>query len=205
MADKNRNAMQQAIYWQQIHHSDPRALEMADRHYSRQAPGTPEFTPSGHKVVLMHFAADGTPAALWASHRPAPGKAVRADGRDAWACTMFRVEQRTVAASELIKEAVGVTRGLWGDVPPGDGFYTTINPRMVAPIKRRGQDVWGYCYIKAGWIVEDARTKVRDLIILNLPLDAFTQPLDVTINNPPFGMAWRRWARKTDEAQMVLL
>lgn len=198
--------MNTAVYWQRIDHTDPRALVMADRHYSRQSPGTPEFMPSGHKIVLMHFAADGTPAALWGMHRPAPGKAVRADGRDAWACTMFRVEQRTVLASELIKEAVAVACGLWAPRPE-DGFYTTINPRKVAPIKRRGQDVWGYCYIKAGWVVEDLRTTARDLIILSLPKIAFDQvvPVHAKVVLPPFGTAWRRWERDTDEAQMVLL
>lgn len=194
-----------AQYWQQIDHTDPRALEMADRHYSRQAPGTPEFTPSGHKIVLMHFAKDGTPAALWASHRPAPGKAVRADGRDVWACTMFRVEQRTVLASDLITEAVAITRGLWEPLPLG-GYYTTINPRKVAPIKRRGQDVWGYCYIKAGWVVEEVRTIARDLIILNLPLEklADVQAIAAVVNVPAFGMSWRRWSKEAHPDQLAL-
>lgn len=197
---------EQATYWQQIDHTDPRALVMADRHYSRQSPGTPEFTPSGHKIVLMHFANDGTPAALWASHRPAPGKAVRADGRDAWACTMFRVEQKTVLASELIKEAVAITKSLWRP-QPADGFYTTINPRKVKPIKRRGVDVWGYCYIKAGWQVEDARTIARDLIILTLPLEKLqdVQPIRAPVTLPPFGITWRRWARAINEAQTTFI
>ncbi len=194
-----------AIHWRQIDHTDPRALEMADRHYSRQKPGTPEFIGAGNKVVLMHFADDGTPAALWASHRPAPGKAARADGRDAWACTMFRVEQRTVLASDLIKEAVAITCGFWEPLPM-DGFYTTINPRKIAPIKRRGIDVWGYCYIKAGWQVEEARTKARDLIILSLPLAQLEQvcPLQTSVALPPFGTVWRRWKRDVDDAQMSL-
>ena len=197
--------MTTAQYWHRIDHKDPRALVMADRHYSRQAPGTPEFTPSGHKIVLMHFAEDGTPAALWATHRPAPGKAVRADGRDAWACTMFRVEQKTVLASDLIQEAVAITKGLWAPLPV-DGFYTTINPRKVQPIKRRGRDVWGYCYIKAGWQVEDARTIARDLIILTLPLDklAVVAPIVAPLAMPPFGMAWRRWAKQPHDDQLAL-
>lgn len=43
--------MNQYRYWKRIDHTDPRALEMADRHYSRQSPGTPEFMASGHKIV----------------------------------------------------------------------------------------------------------------------------------------------------------
>ncbi len=194
-----------AQYWRRIDHTDPRALEMADRHYSRQSPGTPEFTPSGHKIVLMHFAIDGTPAALWASHRPAPGKAERPDGRDCWACTMFRVEQRTVPASELITEATAITRGLWTPTP-ADGFYTTINPRKVAPIKRRGKDVWGYCYLKAGWELQEDRTLARDLLILILPLAKLEaiEPKTATLNVPPFGTAWRRWAKEAPADQMEM-
>lgn len=193
-------------YWQRIDHTDPRALEMADRHYSRQSPGTPEFTPTGNKIVLMHFTEDGAPAALWASHRPEPGQATRADGRDAWACTMFRVERKTVLASDLIREAVAITKALWAPLP-ADGFYTTVNPRKVAPVMRRGKPVWGYCYIKAGWRVEDERTKTRDLIVLTFPLAdlAAVEPIATTVNLPPFGIAWRRWPRDVDERQGVLL
>lgn len=152
---------------------------MADRHYSRQTPGAPEFVGNGHKIVLLHFAPDGTAAAVWASHRPAPGKAVRPDGRDVWACSLFRVEQRTVAASQLIMEAVAITKGLWGDVMPRDGFYTTINPRKVPPIKRRGREVWGYSYLKAGW--EPAGiTKERKLLILIYPPEKLAQVEPIT-------------------------
>ena len=198
-----------AQYWHRIDHKDPRALVMADRHYSRKSPGTPEFIPAGHKIVLMHFAEDGTPTALWVSHRPAPSANLtrpRFDGLDVWDCSMFRVEQRTVLASDLIREAVAITKGLWAPLP-ADGFYTTINPRKVAPIKRRGRDVWGYCYIKAGWRVEDVRTVARDLIILTLPFAdlAAVDPVVAPLSMPPFGMAWRRWARAADDDQMVLL
>jgi hypothetical protein len=196
--------MKRAEYWQRIDHGDPRALEMADRHYSRQSPGTPEFIPAGHKIVLMHFAPDGTPAALWASHRPAPGIAVRQDGRDCWACTMFRVEQRTVLASELIKEAVAITAGLWNPLPV-DGFITTVNPKFVpSQGRKRGH---GWCYKCAGWIELEERTKSRNLIILMLPYPALAavEPLAADISVPPFGTAWRRWRRKPDADQGVLL
>lgn len=197
-----------AQYWHRIIHTDPRALEMADRHYSRKSPGTPEFIPAGHKIVLMHFAADGTPAALWASHRPAPDAGLarpRFDGLDVWDCSIFRVEQRTVPASELIAEAVAITRGLWTPTP-ADGFYTTINPRKVPPIKRRGQDMWGYCYVKAGWELQERRTSSQGLIVLILPaakleaIESKTAPISV----PPFGTAWRRWAKTPHADQMEM-
>jgi hypothetical protein len=119
---------------------------------------------------------------------------------------MFRVEQRTALASDLIREAVAITRGLWTPLPV-DGFYTTINPRKVAPIKVRGREVWGYCYIKAGWRVEAERTAARDLIIISLSCADLTAiaPVAAPVNVPPFGTAWRRWRRKAAEGQEVLL
>jgi hypothetical protein len=119
----------------------------------------------------MHFAADGTPAALWASHRAAPNAGLarpRFDGLDVWDCSIFRIEQRTVEASALIREAVAITRSIWTELPR-DGFYTTVDPRHVQPIKRRGRDVWGYSYIKAGWIEMPSRTLSRKLVQLVLP------------------------------------
>lgn len=199
---------QEARYWQRIHHNDPRALDMADRHYSRKSPGTPEFVAAGEKVVLMHFAPDGTPAALWASHRPAPAANLaqpRFDGLDVWDCSIFRIEQRTVHASDLIREAVAITRGVWPELPR-DGFYTTIDPRKVPPIKRRGRDTWGYSYSKAGWQEQAARTKSRKLLVFILPPDvlAAVAPVHAALCLPPFGIAWRRWAKRSNDAQLDL-
>ena len=159
-----------AKYWQRIHHRDYRALMMADRHYSRQHPGSPEFTRPGNKIILMHFTPEGDPSALWASQRPDPSSGIkRADNRHAWDCSLFRIEIPTVYASELIQEAVAITKDIWDDELPSDGFVTTIDRRKVAPMKRRGQDVWGYCYEKAGW-VNIGLTKTRKLVLLQLTL-----------------------------------
>lgn len=157
--------------WTHIHHRDRRALAMADRHYSRQSPGSSEFTRPGHKIVLMHFTDAGEPAALWASQRPAPSSGIRrADGLNAWDCSLFRIEQRTAPrASDLITSAVQATVALWGE-PPCDGFVTTIDPLHVAPIKRRGQETWGYSYMCAGWRFLRI-TSARKLIMLQLPYD----------------------------------
>ena len=160
-----------AQYWYRVHHMDRWAVCVADKHYSRQNPGSREFTRPGNKVVLLHFDSAGEPSALWASHRPDPASGVkRADGRDCWDCSMFRVERRTVQASVLIREAVAVTKSVWGEPLPADGFITTVDPRHVAPIRRRGELVWGYCYLKAGWQLMPERTKARSLIIWQLPL-----------------------------------
>lgn len=200
--------MRQAHYWKQVHHSDPRALAMADRHYSRRSPGTPEFVCAGEKIVLMHFLLDGTPAALWASHRAAPDAGLerpRFDGLDVWDCSLFRVEHKTALANELIREAVAITKGMWAPLPT-DGFYTTIDPRKVKPIKVRSVPVWGYCYLKAGWVERPERTG-RGYIVYVLPSDALeaVEPCQASLTLPPFGTAWRRWATPKVEGQMELI
>jgi hypothetical protein len=88
---------------------------------------------------------------------------------------MFRVEVPTVPASDLIREAVAITWALWGDVPPRDGFITTVNPRKVQPVIRRGQPLWGYCFLKAGWAQLPELTKARRLVLWQLPLEQMQQ------------------------------
>lgn len=102
------------------------------------------------------------------------------DGLDVWDCSIFRNEQSAVPASVLVAEAVAITRSVWTDVLPREGFWTTVNPRKVAPIRRRGQDVWGYCFIKAGWQMHEQRTKRRGLVALSLPLDQLAAVEPVT-------------------------
>jgi hypothetical protein len=180
--------MNPARYWHRVHHMDPRARALADRHYSRQTPGSLEFTAPGHKVVLLHFDREGTAVALWASHRCAPSSGVvRMDGLDVWDCSIFRNEQQAIQASLLVKEAVAITKGVWQDGElPRHGFWTTVSPKKVAPVRRRGRDVWGYCFIKAGWEMHDQRTKRRGLVQLSLARDqlAAVEPVTAAWNYP---------------------
>lgn len=37
--------------WRLSHRFDPRALPIADSHYNRQKPGTPQFVPPGRCLV----------------------------------------------------------------------------------------------------------------------------------------------------------
>lgn len=204
--------MNKSKYWYLITRDDPRALEMADRHYSRQTPGSLCFTRPGNTIVLMHFLDDGaTPAALWASYYPA-GLATRKDGRDVYDCSMFRVEHRTVLASTLIRDAVAITKGMWGnDILPRDGFYTTVRIDKVQQQKwgtksQKSRKV-GYCFIKAGFKLLPELTKVRKLAQLILPLDDLIviESLDyIARSMPPFGTAWRRSKRQYDESQLSM-
>lgn len=39
--------------WTISHRFDPLAVAIADRHYNRQKPGTPQFVPPGRCLVLL--------------------------------------------------------------------------------------------------------------------------------------------------------
>lgn len=127
------------VRWHLSHRADPRALPIADRHYNRQKPGTPQFVPPGRCIVLLTADAD----ALWVSSWPF-AEYVRHRWAGAWVCSCFRNESPHLS-SELIREAVAVTRDIWGDPPP-QGFVTFVDRDKT----RRKRDP-GRCYRKAGW------------------------------------------------------
>lgn len=52
-------------------------------------------------------------------------------------------------ASELIRQAVAATQSVWA--PPELGIVTFVDPRKVRPTMVRGEPIFGYCYLKAGW------------------------------------------------------
>lgn len=143
--------------WHLSHRADPRAVQLADRHYNRQKIGTPQFVPPGRCLVLLTENAD----ALWVTSWPFAAY-VKHAWAGAWVCSSFRNES-AVLSSELIHEAVAVTRWfkhmpvpdgdgglaneLWLDDPePPMGFITFVD----ADKTRRKRDP-GRCYRKAGW------------------------------------------------------
>jgi hypothetical protein len=130
--------------WKLSNRADPLALPLADRHYNRQKIGSPQFVPPGRCLVLMTPEHD----ALWVTSFPF-AEYVKHAWAGAWMNSMFRNEGNHVA-SELITQAVAATRWEW-DTPPL-GMVTFIDRRHVKPMKRRGRDVWGYCYRKAGFL-----------------------------------------------------
>jgi hypothetical protein len=127
------------VRWHLSHRADPRALPLADRHYNRQKPGTPQFVPPGRCIVLLTAEAD----ALWVSSWPF-AEYVRHAWAGAWVCSCFRNESPHLS-SDLIREAVAVTRHIWGD-PPELGMVTFVDTDKT----RRKRDP-GRCYRKAGW------------------------------------------------------
>ena len=128
------------MLWYPSHQSDPPALELADRHYSRTVRGSAQLGPPGTKITLLTAGND----ALWQSVWP---KYPQHHWGDCWLCTYFRNES-TAIASQLIRDAMAVTRHHWGEVRP---FLTFVNPRKVRPTRVRGRDVWGWVFLKAGY------------------------------------------------------
>lgn len=128
------------MIWCKSHRADRRALLLADRHYNRQKPGTPQFVPPGKCLVLLSPDAD----ALWVSSAPIAAY-VKHAWAGAWMCTMFRNESPHLS-SDLIRQAVSASRFVWGD-PPLLGMVTFVDPTRV----RRKRD-FGRCYRKAGFV-----------------------------------------------------
>lgn len=127
--------------WRLSDRADAEVLPMADRHYNRQKVGSPQFVPPGRCVVLK---AEG---ALWVTSWPF-AEFVRHAWPGAWINSLFRNESR-LCASDLIRAAVAATRSVWE--PPALGMVTFVDPKHVKPTMRRGQVIYGYCYLKAGF------------------------------------------------------
>lgn len=125
--------------WERSHRFDPRALPLADRHYNRRKPGSPQFVPPGRCAVLLTPGCD----ALWVTSWPF-AEYVRHAWPGAWVCSCFRNESPHLS-SELITEAVAATRYLFGDPPPL-GMITFVDRDKT----RRKRDP-GRCYRRAGW------------------------------------------------------
>jgi hypothetical protein len=152
--------------WAISHRADTRALPLADRHYNRQKPGTPQFVPPGRCVVLLTPDAD----ALWVSSWPF-SEYVKHAWAGAWVCSCFRNESPALS-STLIRAAVAATRWTWPDVPPL-GMVTFVDAGKVRSTNP------GCCYLKAGW--RRAGHTAGGLVALQLDPDAMPAP------EPPLG------------------
>lgn len=122
--------------WQISHRADPRARELADRHYNRRKVGSPQFVPPGRCVVLWQ------PNAFWITSWPY-AEYVKHAWAGAWVNSAFRNEGAGLS-SELIREAVACTRSIWE--PPALGIVTFVDASKVK--KKRDP---GRCYMRAGF------------------------------------------------------
>lgn len=131
------------MLWERVTRADGRARRLADRHYNRQKPGTPQFVPPGRCTVLLTPRAD----ALWVTSWPF-AEFVRHAWAGAWVNSLYRNESGEVS-SDLIRAAVAATRSRWPAPPLG--MVTFVDPTEVPGVKRRGRMIYGYCYLKAGF------------------------------------------------------
>jgi hypothetical protein len=129
--------------WHISHRADPRALRLANAHYNRQSPDSPQFVPPGRCMVLLTEKAD----ALWITSFPY-AEYVRHEWAGAWMCSCFRNESAHLS-SELIREAVAATRwygeNVWNTPEPELGMITFVNTAKVRSSNP------GCCYKKAGF------------------------------------------------------
>ena len=157
--------------WMITHQYDSRAARLADRHYSRVRPGTRQFVPPGRMLVLVTEPAD----AVWVTSWPYPSCLRRDWYPTAWMCTMFHNES-PLPASQLIKEAVAVTRWKYGE-PPADGMITIIDQHKLT------SEIPGYCFRRAKFH-HVGETKRAGLLILQLTPARMPAPAS------PIGALW---------------
>ncbi len=157
------------MLWKPSHRADPPAVALADRHYSRKRPGTPQFVSPGRCLVFLTESKD----ALWVSSWP---EYVKHDWPGSWMCSIFRNEG-DVLSSRLIREAVAATRWNWPDVP-ALGMVTFVDRAKTKPKRDPG-----YCFQCAGFSVVG---KTRGgLVVLQL------LPEDMPEPEPPLGAQLR--------------
>lgn len=125
--------------WTMSHRFDKDALPLADRHYNRRKVGSPQFVPPGRCVVLKTTCL----RALWTTSWPF-AQYVRHAWPGAWVNSLFRNEGAGLS-SELILEAVAVTRSIWPEVP-ALGMITFVDAD-----KTRAKRDPGRCYRRAGF------------------------------------------------------
>jgi hypothetical protein len=126
--------------WILSHRADREAVVIADRHYNRQKVGSPQFVPPGRCVVLKSHCG----RALWVTSWPF-ARYVKHEWAGAWVNSLFRNEgQPELVSSELILEAIAVTRSIWE--PPELGLITFVDAGKT----RKKRDP-GRCYRKAGF------------------------------------------------------
>lgn len=149
--------------WRVSNRFDAAGAALADRHYTRQTIGSPQFMPSGRALVLV---LDG---AVWGSSWQVSDAGVAMATHAwplAWVCSIFRNESDHLS-SDLVREAVAATRAEWGE-PPKQGFVTFVDAGKV----RHKRDP-GRCFLRAGWRYAGETTTGK--IALELLVEDFPQ------------------------------
>ncbi len=135
--------------WTRVTKFDVRAVTLADGHYSRRTPGSPQFMPPGQTLVLWQ------PGAVFGWWRPHPRAGIRAmNGLDGWTCTIFRNVGGGLS-SQLILEAEDELHATGATCGP-DGLLTYVWSAKVRSTNP------GYCFKCAGWIIHPTRPLSAD-------------------------------------------
>lgn len=162
--------MSNNMVWQISHRFDPDAASLADRHYSRQKVGSPQFVPPGRCAVFL----SKCKRAYWVTSWQYP-EYVKHAWKEAWVCSAFRSEGAG-KASDLILQAISAT--MWhfqNDEVPELGMITFVDRDKVKPTFVRGAREWGFSFKKAGF-VEEGETK-SGLLVLRLKKEMFPTPV----------------------------
>lgn len=150
-----------SCYWKLSHRADPAAVRLADQHYNRQKPGTPQFVPPGRCLVLLTH--DET--ALWVTSWPF-AEYVKHAWAGAWMNSLFR-NTGDALSSDLIREAVSVTRWHYGE-SPALGMVTFVDAGKIRSVNP------GYCYLMAGF--ERVGHTAGGLVVLQMIPDRMPEP-----------------------------
>jgi len=142
------------MHWSLSHRADPHALPLANAHYNRQSPDSPQFMPPGACLVLL------APKAVWGTSWPM-AEYVKHAWAGAWVNSLFRNEGEGLS-SALILEAVAATRAVLG-TPPLLGMVTFVDATKV----RHKRDP-GRCYLRAGFHRADPPTTKGGLLAFQL-------------------------------------
>lgn len=161
--------------WCLSHRYDPAAKRLADRHYNRQRPDSPQFVPPGSCLVLLSDDAQ----ALWVTSAPLAAY-VRHAWPGAWVCSCFRNEG-VERASDMISAAVAATIAFYGVVPPM-GMVTFLNRKHVKPIMVRGVPTWGRTWKLAGF-TEVGETKKDGLLAMQMLPEAMPAPMPARVRS----------------------
>lgn len=131
--------------WRKSHRFDPAGVALADRHYSRQKPGSPQFMPPGSCRVLV---ANNNKAVFGMSWPKA--EFVKHAWAGAWVVSIFRNEEAGPLASDMIREAMGHMQTEYGAAPEL-GCVTFVDPKKVPGVMEHGERIKGFCFHKAGF------------------------------------------------------
>jgi hypothetical protein len=131
--------------WRKAHRFDPAGRALADRHYSRQKPGSPQFMPPGSCRVLV---AENSKAVFGLSAPKA--EYVKHAWAGAWIVSIFRNENAGPLASDMIRDAISILQTEY-DSTPALGIVSFVDPRCVPGIPEHGELIKGFCFHRAGF------------------------------------------------------